>query len=106
MTKAGLDKGRFKRLLAEGYARAERLSPKISDDFTLREAANYADFIGRLRGTDGIVDVIKQEQKDKALAQERKRIVMETLSDEELQARFRGDLQQAVRRGSTLLPTR
>ena len=77
--KSGLDLDKFGRLLREGYAKPSRLSPNVTDEFSLKEAENFADFIARLRSVDAVGDVIRQEGRDEALSLERKRIIFESL---------------------------
>ena len=77
--KDGVDARKFDRLLKEGYSKPSRISPKVTDAFTLREAQMFADYIARLRSDDAVRTVIEQEDRDEALAVERKRIIMESL---------------------------
>ena len=77
----GIDRGKFGRLLREGYAKPARLSPKVKDEFSLREAQMFADYISRIRSNDAIRTIIDQEDRDEALAVERKRIIMESLGE-------------------------
>jgi hypothetical protein len=79
--RTGIDKGRFDRLLKEGYSKPARISPNVKDAFSLREAQMFADFIARLRSRDAVRSVIDQEDRDTALSVERKRIIMESLRE-------------------------
>jgi len=79
--RAGVDKGKFGRLLREGYAKPARVSPNVKDEFSLREAQMFADFISRIRSRDAVRTVIDQEARDEGLSAERKRIIMESLRE-------------------------
>ena len=77
----GVDNSKFDRLLKEGYSKPSRISPKVTNAFTMREAQMFADYISRFRSDDAVRTVIEQEDRDEALATERKRIIMESLAE-------------------------
>ena len=79
--RAGVDRGKFGRLLREGYAKPARVSPNVKDEFSLREARMFADFISRIRSEDAVRTVIDQESRDEGLSAERKRVIMESLRE-------------------------
>ena len=54
LVKGKLDPKKFKSLLQQGYRKPQRISPVANDDYSIREARKFADFIGRVRGRDAI----------------------------------------------------
>ena len=79
LVKGKLDPKKFKSLLQQGYRKPQRISPVANDDYSIREARKFADFIGRVRGRDAIRDIIGQEKRDTGLAAARKELVQQSL---------------------------
>ena len=69
----------FKSLLQQGYRKPQRISPVANDDYSIREARKFADFIGRVKGKDAIRDIIGQEKRDTGLAAARKELIQQSL---------------------------
>jgi hypothetical protein len=69
----------FKSLLQQGYRKPQRISPVANDDYSIREARKFADFIGRVKGREAIRDIIGQEKRDTGLAAARKELIQQSL---------------------------
>jgi hypothetical protein len=79
LVKGKPDPGKFKSLLQQGYRKPKRISPVANDDYSIREARKFADFIGRVRGRDAIRDIIGQEERDTILADARKDLILQSV---------------------------
>jgi len=79
LVKGEPDPGKFTSLLQQGYRKPKRISPVANDDYSIREARKFADFIGRVRGRDAIRDIIGQEERDTILADARKELILQSV---------------------------
>ena len=118
LVKGKPDPKKFKSLLQQGYRKPQRISPVANDDYSIREARKFADFIGRVRGRDAIRDIIGQEKRDTGLAAARKELVQRSLpgflaekgyasqQQAQQQEALEASIRSAMRNNRGILPTR
>lgn len=118
LVRGKLDPKKFKGLLQQGYRKPQRISPVANDDYSIREARKFADFIGRVKGKDAIRDIIGQEKRDTGLAAARKELIQQSLpgflaekgyaaqQQAQQQEALEADIRNAMRNNRGIVPTR
>jgi hypothetical protein len=80
-TKEGVDPNKFKRLLQQGYVKHKKLSPNVTDAYSLREARRFADFIARTKSEEAVRDIMLREYRDEGFSQVRKKLIQDSVRD-------------------------
>jgi len=78
-TKEGVDPNKFKRLLQQGYVKHKKLSPNVTDAYSLREARRFADFIARTKSEEAVRDIMLREYRDEGFSQVRKKLIQDSV---------------------------